>query len=226
LAAVILKLGVYGAYRFFFYFLWRAFFFRSFWIIALSWGGLLARLIASRQADLKSLVAYSSIRHIGVLLVGVFYMGVSSLKGAFIIVLAHGFCSSSLFFLVNFFYERCFSRQIIIIGGEGLLFYGIAFWWFLFLAINFSAPPFVSLLGEILIMYQRTLIDYFVMFILILIRLLVAYFCIFVFSRVVYGKVALRWEQVFIRESFLLVCGYHFLPSLFLVLKTEIIWFC
>jgi len=86
---------------------------------------LLARIVASRQSDLKSLVAYSSISHIGILISGVVLGGALSLKGAFIIILSHGFSSSALFFLVNFFFERSFSRQIVSLRGEINLYYAL-----------------------------------------------------------------------------------------------------
>ena len=120
--------SVYGIYRFFTFLFGVLAFQRSIVVSFLVIGALIARVVARRQSDLKSLVAYSSISHIGILIRGVVFGGVSALKGAFIIILSHGFCSSALFFLVNFFFERSFSRQIISIRGEIRLFYGVGFW--------------------------------------------------------------------------------------------------
>lgn len=125
LAAVMLKFGVYGVYRFFSFFFVVLIFQSATLISFLVLGALLARLVARRQSDLKSLVAYSSIGHIGILMRGVVLGGVSSLKGSFIILLSHGFCSSALFFLVNFFFERSFTRQVISLSGEMRLYYGV-----------------------------------------------------------------------------------------------------
>lgn len=125
LAAVILKFGAYGIYRFFSFFFLFLLFQRSLLVSFLVLGALLARIVASRQSDLKSLVAYSSIRHIGILIRGVVFGGISGLKGSFIILLSHGFCSSALFFLVNFFFERSFSRQLISLRGEIRLYFAI-----------------------------------------------------------------------------------------------------
>jgi NADH-ubiquinone oxidoreductase chain 4 len=74
LAAVLLKLGAYGAYRFFFIFISMKNFF-SFAVIFTLWGSLVSRLICLRQCDMKALVAYSSISHIGVLISGFFLLG-------------------------------------------------------------------------------------------------------------------------------------------------------
>lgn len=81
-----------------------------------------------RQSDAKSLVAYSSVRHMGVMLAGVMLMGTLSVKGAIVIIIAHGFCSSALFFLVNFHYERSGTRQILLLRGQGVVFFGLMIW--------------------------------------------------------------------------------------------------
>jgi NADH-ubiquinone oxidoreductase chain 4 len=78
-------------------------------------GAVLGSLICLRQTDVKSLVAYSSIAHIALVLLGLrlnSYIGVS---GAFIIMVAHGLCSSGLFSLVGIVYERVSSRSILIL---------------------------------------------------------------------------------------------------------------
>lgn len=226
LAAVILKFRVYGVYRFFSFFFRFLIFQRSIIVSFLVLGALLARIVASRQSDLKSLVAYSSIRHIGILMRGVVLGGVAALKGSFVILLSHGFCSSALFFLVNFFFERSFSRQIVRLSGEINLYYAIGFWWFLFLARNFSAPPFLSLIGELLVFFQRNLLDYYIIFIFMVISLMVAYFCIFVFRRVLHGKVFSHWRQIAPNDSLFLTLAFHLVPSVALVLKPELLWFC
>ncbi len=69
-------------------------------------------MIALRQADIKSLVAYSTIAHMGVMLSGLFCFSSVSVRGALIILLGHGFCSFGLFYLVDFHYERNLTRQI------------------------------------------------------------------------------------------------------------------
>lgn len=226
LAAVILKFRAYGIYRFFSFFFVFLIFQSSVLISFLVLGALIARIIARRQSDLKSLVAYSSVGHIGILLRGLVFGGVSALKGGFIILLSHGFCSSALFFIVNFFFERSFSRQIISLRGEINLFYGIRVWWFLFLARNFSAPPFLRLMGELLVFFQRNLIDYCLMLIFIVISLTVAYFCIFVYRRVLHGKSFFHWGQATANDSFFLTLAFHLIPSVSLIFKPDLLWFC
>jgi len=74
------------------------------------------------QRDTKSLIAYSSVRHMGLLIGGIFLISNISLKGILIIILGHGFCSSALFFLVNFHYERRITRQSLLIRGQTFFF--------------------------------------------------------------------------------------------------------
>lgn len=225
LAAVMLKLGVYGVYRCIFFMIICFGCQYHWWSLFLLFGGLVAGLIAIRQSDIKSLVAYSSIRHIGILLGGLVLLSECTNKGAFIILLAHGFCSSALFYLVNIFYERIFSRQILRLKGQIRSFYRLGFWWFLFLAINFSAPPFLRLLGEILIMIHATRVNILFMAILIFLGLVVAYFSLFLFSAVLHGKSSVYWSQARIKDIGFLVLFFHGSPILFLILKPEIIWY-
>jgi NADH-ubiquinone oxidoreductase chain 4 len=80
-------------------------------------GGFFTGLVCLRQYDIKSLVAYSSVGHMGIVLSGIFSYIVFGVSGAFIMLLGHGVCSSGLFCMVNMFYERCSSRRMIMVRG-------------------------------------------------------------------------------------------------------------
>lgn len=88
-------------------------------------GAVVARLSAATQRDIKSLVAFSSVRHIGVLMFGLIIGLKVSTIGAIILAVAHGFCSSALFYMVNFFFEKRYSRQILTQSGNLLFYMGI-----------------------------------------------------------------------------------------------------
>jgi len=128
LAAVLLKLRAYGFYRA--VFILDSLFKMNYYylLVLLLYGSFLRRVVAIRQSDLKSLIAYSSISHMGVILGGVLCLSSMSNKGAFVIILGHGFCSSALFFLVNFQYERSYSRQLLSLSGQIRFFLNVAFW--------------------------------------------------------------------------------------------------
>lgn len=223
LAAVLLKLGVYGIYRFIFIFLFFEVFF-DFLVVVSFWGAFLCRVICLRQPDMKALVAYSSISHIGVLVSGYFLLGWFSSRGALLIVLAHGFCSSCLFFLVNFMYERNLTRQIVVSRGQVAVFYYVASFWFLFLAINFGAPPFLNLLGEILILFNTGVASPYFLFVFGLIRFFVAAYCIFLFRTLLHGQI-FKFFAFFIElDSVFLVFFFHLFPLVLLVFKMEVFW--
>lgn len=220
LAAVLLKLGAYGAYRFFFIFISMKNFF-SFAVIFTLWGSLVSRLICLRQCDMKALVAYSSISHIGVLISGFFLLGWLSIKGAIIILLAHGFCSSCLFFLVNFSYERTLTRQIVVSRGQLNYYYFVVVFWFVFLSINFGAPPFLNLFGEILILFGLVVFNFSYLLLFGTISFFVASYCLYLYSSVAHGH-CYKFLVFFLEiERVFLIFIFHSFPILFFVIKME-----
>jgi NADH-ubiquinone oxidoreductase chain 4 len=81
------------------------------------WGAFLCSLICLVQTDLKALIAYSSVSHMGVILTGLFNNFLRGVKGFIIIIVSHAFCSSALFFIVGYHYERRRRRQVLISRG-------------------------------------------------------------------------------------------------------------
>ena len=78
---------------------------------------MLIRLVCLRQSDIKLLIAYSSVRHIGIILAGLLTFRFWGLRRSLAAILSHGLCSSGLFFLTNVFYERVGSRRFIFNKG-------------------------------------------------------------------------------------------------------------
>nr|ANZ03394.1 NADH dehydrogenase subunit 4 [Georissa bangueyensis] len=150
LAAILLKLGGFGIIRFF-QFTMPLSFTSSQIIFSLTlWGGVLTSLICMRQTDMKSLIAYSSVSHMSIMLTGILSMTSLGLQTSLTLMIAHGLCSSALFSLANFSYEKIHSRNIYMCKGLLLISPNITLWWFLMLSINMAAPPSINLLGEIL----------------------------------------------------------------------------
>ena len=112
-------------------------------------GAIIRRLICVRQRDLKSLVAYSSVAHIGLATRGILSGSFWGCAGAFIMMLAHGLCSSGLFNFVNMVYEESGRRRFYVSSGLLTVFPKLRFWCFLLVRINMAAPPSPNLLGEI-----------------------------------------------------------------------------
>jgi len=117
LAGIILKLGGYGLIRLMVLFLVVGLDL-NLYIISLSLiGGSIISLICLRQRDIKSLIAYSSVAHIGMAFRGILSLNRWGYFGCLVIIVAHGLCSSGLFCLANINYERLISRSLYLNKG-------------------------------------------------------------------------------------------------------------
>nr|QLM01512.1 NADH dehydrogenase subunit 4 [Palaemon elegans] len=149
LAGVLLKLGGYGLIRVCPLFSSVGVMYSWVWVGLGLVGSVIVSLICMRQSDMKSLIAYSSVAHMGLVLVGLMLFSWWGLCGAVVVMVGHGLCSSGLFCLANMSYERLGSRSMFI--SKGLLNFmpTLALWWFALSAGNMAAPPTLNLLGEI-----------------------------------------------------------------------------
>jgi NADH-ubiquinone oxidoreductase chain 4 len=117
LAAILLKLGGYGLIRLTYTFSYNTYLAYSLISIIALYGAVLITLICLRQTDIKSLIAYSSIRHMGLLIAGVLSNSYIGISGALFMMVAHGLVSSALFCLSNITYERTATRSIALSKG-------------------------------------------------------------------------------------------------------------
>jgi len=149
LAGILLKLGGYGLLRIFYCIESFAINLNLIWVGISIVGIWAVSLVCLRQVDVKSLIAYSSVAHIGLVLIGIITIINWGFIGAFVLIIAHGLCSSGLFCLANIRYERLGSRSLLL--NRGLLSFipSLALWWFLLRIANMAAPPSLNLLGEI-----------------------------------------------------------------------------
>nr|AEE64785.1 NADH dehydrogenase subunit 4 [Upogebia major] len=149
LAGVLLKLGGYGLIRVLPLFSGVNKLYSGLWISVAILGGFIVSMMCLRQVDIKSLIAYSSVAHMGLVLCGLVVFGWWGLNGAVVVMVGHGLCSSGLFCLANMVYERIGSRSLLI--SKGLLSFmpSMGLWWFLLSIGNMAAPPTLNLLGEI-----------------------------------------------------------------------------
>lgn len=149
LAGVLLKLGGYGLIRVLPIFRLANKNLSWVWVRVRVVGGTIVRIICLRQVDIKALIAYSSVAHIGLVLCGLVVFGWWGLNGALIVIVGHGLCSSGLFCLANIVYERISRRSLLIRKGLLNFMPRIGLWWFLLRAGNMAAPPTLNLLGEV-----------------------------------------------------------------------------
>lgn len=118
LAAVMLKLGTYGFVRFGLYLFpeashWAAPVMMTLGVIGIIYGA----IAATMQTDLKRLVAYSSIAHLGFIVLGTFSLTVQGIEGGVLIMVNHGITTGALFLLVGWMYERRHTRAIAELSG-------------------------------------------------------------------------------------------------------------
>nr|YP_004935115.1 NADH dehydrogenase subunit 4 [Trimusculus reticulatus]AEQ93938.1 NADH dehydrogenase subunit 4 [Trimusculus reticulatus] len=152
LAGILLKLGGYGLMQMNKSFSLGGFGAPAAFVIGVSmWGGFIATLMCLRQIDMKALVAYSSVGHMGIVSAGVLLDRSWGMTSALITMLAHGLSSSALFCLAYFTYKKAHTRGLPYLGGFLTVYPILSLFWFIFCCINMAAPPTINLLGELTI---------------------------------------------------------------------------
>lgn len=227
LAGVLLKLGGYGLLRIFSILQFLGTKFNFFWIRIRLIGGVLVRLICLFQIDLKSLIAYSSVAHIGIVLRGLLTIRYWGLNGSYTLIIAHGLCSSGLFCLANISYEQIRRRRILINKGILNFIPRISLWWFLLCLGNIAAPPTLNLLGEISLINRIVRWSWITIIGLAFLSFFRAAYTLYLFSYSQHGKIYSGINYFFSgisREYLLLIL--HWLPLNLLILKRNfcILW--
>lgn len=218
LAGVLLKIGGYGIIRFLSIFKGYSFF--LYFLISISLiGGIIIRVICLIQFDLKMLIAYSSVVHIGLIISGLTTYFNLSVFGRIYIILGHGLCSSCLFFIVNLLYERSGRRSFLKNKGLNIFYRTFNLWWFLSCIGNISNPPSLNLFGEIFLIACVFKFAYINIFIIVILFFLRSCYTLFLYYFVVHGKgysLSSNLENFKINES--LVVVLHLFPLNFLFL--------
>nr|YP_011021919.1 NADH dehydrogenase subunit 4 [Argas vulgaris]WQM44086.1 NADH dehydrogenase subunit 4 [Argas vulgaris] len=227
LAGVLLKLGIYGLYRFKPFIVMISVDWYSVMLSVSILGGLIIGLVCLSQVDLKSLIAYSSICHMGMALGGVFSLNIWGGNGALMMMIGHGLCSSALFCLANFMYERFFTRSMMLLKGLGMIFPFLSLWWFLFCVVNMGAPPSMNFFAEIMLMGSMLKYSFFLVVPLFFLSFFSACYSLYIYSYTQHGKGWIFFGVTMINTREYLLMFLHFFPLMIWVLKMELFvnWF-
>nr|WNH22384.1 NADH dehydrogenase subunit 4 [Enchelyopus cimbrius] len=225
LAAVLLKLGGYGMMRLMVILepLSKEMVY-PFIVLAL-WGVIMTGSICLRQTDLKSLIAYSSVSHMGLVAGGILIQTPWGFTGALVLMIAHGLASSALFCLANTNYERTHSRTMLLARGLQIALPLMTSWWFLASLANLALPPLPNLMGELMIL---TSLFNWSMWTLILTgtgTLITAAYSLYMFLMSQRGPLPqhmLALPPSYTREHLLM--ALHLIPLLMIILNPALIW--
>nr|AJQ17826.1 NADH dehydrogenase subunit 4 [Schizothorax esocinus]AJQ17852.1 NADH dehydrogenase subunit 4 [Schizothorax progastus]AJQ17883.1 NADH dehydrogenase subunit 4 [Schizothorax plagiostomus]AJQ17911.1 NADH dehydrogenase subunit 4 [Schizothorax richardsonii]AJQ17851.1 NADH dehydrogenase subunit 4 [Schizothorax esocinus] len=225
LAAVLLKLGGYGMMRMMMMLDPLSKELAYPFIILALWGIIMTGSICLRQTDLKSLIAYSSVSHMGLVAGGILIQTPWGFSGAIILMIAHGLASSALFCLANTAYERTHSRTMVLARGLQVIFPLTAVWWFVANLANLALPPLPNLMGELMII--TTLFSWSPWTILLtgLGTLITAGYSLYMFLMSQRGPTPnhITGLQPFHTREHLLMT-LHLVPILLLMTKPELMW--
>jgi NADH-quinone oxidoreductase subunit M len=191
LAAVMLKLGGYSFLRFAMPIAPDASHYLSGYMIALSLIAILyIALVALVQKDMKKLIAYSSISHMGFVTLGFFLFSQLGLEGAIVQMISHGFISAAMFLCVGVLYDRMHSREIASYGGVANTMPVFAAFAVFFAMANSGLPGTSGFVGEFMVILASVEYDFWVAFIAATTLIFGASYTLWMVKRVFYGEAA------------------------------------
>jgi len=222
LAGVLLKLGAYGLIRVKKFLVISRCFWRKVSFVWFLYSMCMVGLVCFRQSDLKSLVAYSSIAHMSLVMLGVFSYDYIGYIGVVRMLVAHGICSSGLFFRVQCFYELRGTRSIILNRGYLNISPILCFFWFILCVRKASAPPSINLFSEFLLI--SSILNYSLVGITFcfLSVFMAGLFSIYLYTLTRHGKWAKiknYWKKIRLRHGLILLL--HILPLYLLILSCK-----
>jgi proton-translocating NADH-quinone oxidoreductase chain M len=243
LAGVLLKLGTYGFIRFLLpLFPEASFYFSPFVHTLASIGIVFASFSAIRQTDFKRIIAYTSIAHMNLVVLGIFSFNLLGLSGSILQSISHGFVASALFLLIGILYERHGSRMVKYYGGLAhvMPLYSTVF--LFFTMSNIGLPGTGSFIGEFLILLGFFKYSTVVTVIGATSMVIGGCYSLWLFNRVVYGNLKITYIQNFkdlsIKDFFIFLplllgtFGLGVFPNSFLeiikpsvILLTEFLYF-
>ena len=191
LAAIMLKLGAYGFLRFSLPIAPDASHYLAGFIITLSLIAVIyIGLVALVQKDMKKLVAYSSIAHMGFVTLGFFIFNPMAMQGGIVQMISHGFISGAMFLCIGVLYDRMHSRQIADYGGVINRMPKFAAYFVLFSMANAGLPATSGFVGEFMVILGAVQFNFWIGMLAATALILGAAYSLWMVKRVVFGAVA------------------------------------
>ena len=147
-------------------------------------------LVAIRQVDLKRIIAYSSVAHMGFVTAGIFSFNTVGIAGAYYIMISHGLVASALFFCIGILYDRYQTRSIYYFSGLSHVMPIFSSFFLFFLLANSAIPGTSSFIGEFLVITGCLKTNKFLAFLLCLNAPLVIIYSLWLFNRVAFGSLS------------------------------------
>ena len=191
LAAITLKVGAYGFLRFILPIVPDAAHELTWLIVTLSLVAVVyIGLVALVQSDMKKLIAYSSIAHMGFVTLGFFLFNPLGVEGGLIQMISHGFVSAAMFLCVGVMYDRVHSRQIADYGGVVNTMPKFAAFFMLFAMANAGLPATSGFVGEFMVVLGAVQVNFWWAFLAATTLIFGAAYTLWMYKRVVFGPVA------------------------------------
>ncbi len=188
LAGILLKMGGYGFLRFSLpMFPVASYEFAEFIFVLSCIAVVYTSLVALVQKDMKKLIAYSSVAHMGFVTLGIFAFNIQGIEGSIITMLAHGFVASALFLCVGVIYDRLHTREISRYGGlvQNMPKYALVFMFFTMASVGL--PGTANFVGEVLVLAGLFKVSSFAAFFALTGVILGAAYMLYLYRRVVFG---------------------------------------
>ncbi len=190
LAGVLLKMGAYGFLRFSVPMLPEA---SAYFAPLMFTLGVVAviytSLVALAQTDMKKLIAYSSVAHMGVVVIGIFTFNVQGISGALFQMLSHGIVSAALFLVVGVIYDRIHTHEIARFGGLGDRMPGYALVFMLFMMATNGLPGTSGFVGEFLVIIGSLQVNFWLALLGGMGMILGAAYMVYLYRRIIFGRI-------------------------------------
>ena len=199
LAGVLLKLGTYGFIRFSLpLFPEASYYFAPFVYVFAATGIVYASFTAIRQSDFKRIIAYTSVAHMNLVILGIFSFNVIGIEGALLQSLSHGFVASALFLIIGVVYDRHGTRMVKYYGGLVHVMPVYIFLFLFFTMANIGLPGTSSFVGEFLILVGSFKANTSVTFIGATGMVIGGCYSLWLFNRIAYGNLKTQYFTEFL----------------------------